>query len=769
MAKPTQIILVLIFTLFFLSYAFAGVVTVFNNNFNDGLIPAGWTQAGAGTSRYTNKYWETTDAPPELLYKQISITDKTIISLAVMQKRGLTIYSFIGSATGDPDTGGHSGHIPTGNGYAILCGAAGNSGLYRAVAGVDTKVIASASTCAGDTNFRADRNSDNGWTLYTNGTAEGWYNETAGAYDDFEYSQSYVDEGGGGNKIDDWNFIYDTGLDRNALTFNVYDENTNTLLSGVSVTLDGNTQTTGAGGQVIFDSNSMFTDANVSHTISIGKTNYLTRFYQADFNKRSNETINFVLLPSSLGSTVSFKFFETDLSTLLSNADIRVTHTALGKVVERLKTNANAEADFNLNVSDGNYVFNIKAEDGTQFVYSTVSLTIGKPKAEATGTTIDANWNVYLSGVGASNDVNLTVNSKVLAIYSETVNSYIATISSNNISPEYYPRSYQMRSFGNQALTLQPYLASTDDATQIKLVTSQDNGTEIKAYPYITIKIYKLVPIVGKALMEQVVTDIKGEALVYLGVGNTYEFQLFDSSNTQLDFDGDFEPTINVAGATIYFTIDTSGTGTSYVSQKYWAITWNPVSASITKLSTGTKAFGFTISNPDGADMNIVSIIKQNDTNFRVDYNISSATTFTVLHSAINWADINKGIVQQKVILIVDGNTYIFIQNYSINTAFGGYYNPIEGLKSGIRGDFGCSATGVCFPTLLIAVIICTGLVVFISLKTSMVGGQGSAAIFVIGLAGFTYLTWVPLELTLVVTIIIAAFIINDRGGRGEA
>lgn len=560
---------------------------------------------------------------------------------------------------------------------------------------------------------------------------------------------------------------FNTGKIYGDTNFYFYDEYSKTA---TSATIDFNgTSYTGTSFYLPSKQITNSSSTNVSRTFTITKTGYGTRYYSIDMNQYSNLDVNFLVLPDSNGSNIDFKFWETDQTTLLSNADVEIYHIAGDhNIVSRRKTNATGDANFFLNSGDGNYIFKITASDGTIFNYGTVSLTVYKPASESTGLIIDANWNVYVSGLGASSDTNLDDSSKVLAIYSETVEAYIVTVSSNHADPAYYSRSYEIRSTGNQPVLLQPYLVSTDDATQVKIVTSQDNGAQISPYPGLTIKIFKQIPGGGRELVEQVITDIKGEALSYLIVGGTYEFEIYDTGMNILSFGGDTTPTIKIASATIYITIDTSSFTNSFITQKYWSVAWNPTKTYFNKLTVGTQVFGFVISNPDASDMNITAYVTQNDTNFRHYNTTSSATTVTYNHAAINWTDINKGIVTQTVILRVDGNVYIFTQSYTIQTSFGGYYDPIEGLKSGIRTDFGCSTTGYCIPTLILAIIACTGLVVFLALKTKLIGGQGSAIIFVIGMGLFTYLTWVPIELTLVVTIIVAAFVINDRGGRGE-
>lgn len=509
---------------------------------------------------------------------------------------------------------------------------------------------------------------------------------------------------------------------------------------------------------------------NSTYTFTITKTGYGTRYYTTDMNKYTDLNVGFLMLPDTNGSNVQFKFYETDQTTILSNADILVRHTTKAyNTISKRKTNSSGEITFFLNTLDSGYTFHITASDEDTFDYNTVSLTISKPRSESTGLTIDANWGLVLGGLSASSDLNIDSTSSVLAIYSDTIRAYIITISSNSLDPIYYSRKYELFSTGNTAILLQPFLSTTDESTQIKLVTNQDDGADVKAYPGITIKIYKFLPALGRSLIEQVITDAKGEALVYLIVGDTYEFEVYDSSGNLIPFEGTLINDIKVTSADIYFTVNTSSGVITSLGQNYWYVTWDPTNTSVTKLTTGTKTFKHTVFNDSLDDLNIISYYTQNDVNLAWKNTISSLGEIEITMDSINWADLNIGNLEATIIIYKDQNYYVFKYHYVINKAFGGYYNPIiDGLQNGIRKDLSCPATGLCVPTLIIAWIVCVGMIIFLSLKTHLIGGQGAAGIFVAGTIFFTYLNWVPLELTLVVVVIVAAFIINDKGGRGE-
>ena len=79
------------------------------------------------------------------------------------------------------------------------------------------------------------------------------------------------------------------------------------------------------------------------------------------------------------------------------------------------------------------------------------------------------------------------------------------------------------------------------------------------------------------------------------------------------------------------------------------------------------------------------------------------------------------------------------------------------------RTDFACSTTGICFPLLVLALLLSIAMVVGIGVTAGRFGGQSSVIIFAIGLMVFTYLYWVPVELTAMVVLIGLGFMAMER------
>jgi hypothetical protein len=156
------------------------------------------------------------------------------------------------------------------------------------------------------------------------------------------------------------------------------------------------------------------------------------------------------------------------------------------------------------------------------------------------------------------------------------------------------------------------------------------------------------------------------------------------------------------------------------------------------------------------------SIITQNGVVISTQSGSSSDTTKTFTHT-VNWTDLENGKATSKITIIVGGNTYVFSQDYVINDAFGTNVNILDVASTGLRSDMTCNATGVCFPLLIVGLIASIAIAILASLMMGNLSGQSAGLLFVIPMILFTYLTWIPFELTVGIIIILLAFLINER------
>jgi hypothetical protein len=248
-----------------------------------------------------------------------------------------------------------------------------------------------------------------------------------------------------------------------------------------------------------------------------------------------------------------------------------------------------------------------------------------------------------------------------------------------------------------------------------------------------------------------------------LVAGDTYEFEVY-VDGTIIEFYGDTVQLIKVAGSQIVFTINVAQSGASTTDISGVKVSYTPITTGLTLQTSGTKTFTQTITNLNNDAMSASVWYYMNGVLIESDFVLGTSSDYT-FSADFNWLDLEKGDLNIVVSVTWDGNTYYYSKTYTIATPFGGYYDPIEGLRTGLRSDLACPATGICGPLLAIALILSTGIVVFASIKIGALGTQATAILFGVFLTIFTYLTWVPIELIIVTWVLIFAFIITDRRG----
>lgn len=567
------------------------------------------------------------------------------------------------------------------------------------------------------------------------------------------------------------------------IRFNIYDENTGTTLTGANIDYNGTPQTL----------NSYYYDHNLqgittgNYTFTFTKTGYGTRYYQVDLNQYSDFNKSIQLLSSSLGENINFRFFAPDQTTKINQQYIEVldyNSTVFGYSLGRLKTNTTGDINFFLNLNDANIHFllnnGVSCDGGTTTTcdYNTVILTVNKPKDEDTGIDINAAWSVSISGLASQSILNTTAATKTFALYSNTVDTYRLQVDSNSTSPVYTSRAFLLNYYGNPLTdTLQPYLLQTTYAVLTKIQTLQQDILGVTSLPGIVVKVYKNIPGQGNQLIQQIQTDGKGQGAVYLKSGDAYTFNLYQDG-ALLAFNQQTTIPINVITTTITFTIDATST-TPYVPQGRGVfIEWQPMDNSIKHLTTGTldinqylwKANGTSVTYTaalhvyiDGNELLIGGTLPK--------YTTSSSNT--IVYNNIPWSQLPVG----QIVLIMDinqsdGNTYAYSQIYNLystDTNISGTtytYDILNGLRYGIKEDLGYEANDICPPLLALSLLITFGSIAILTVKMGSFGGQGTVGMGLGFLTLFTFLNWVPLELTAIAFIVGGAFIINDANLR---
>ena len=546
--------------------------------------------------------------------------------------------------------------------------------------------------------------------------------------------------------------------------FNIYDENTGADLNGTQINFNGSDYVSGTH-IYDFDMNGITTG---QYTFTITKAGYCNRYYQADLNQFIDLNISFLMLPSTACTTTQFQFFAPDQTTILSNSFITVTNFAKSsKVAERLKTNALGIVNFDLNMASSSYGFHI--ESTTVYDYNAISVTVYNPRNEADSTLINATWNLEVQGVAVTNDYNITaLTNKTLMVYSNTYYNYLLRISSNSAAPVYFTRNYAIKLLGYpNGYTLQPYLISSTTGIQTPLQSL--NAYTFLPIPNVNVKIYRIMPGTGKTLVEEEVTDGSGNAVVSLVVNQNYIFDIYQDNALVLSTN---KTGPSAAGQTIYVYLGEIAAPTGDLNMSFINITFNPNLNSLHKTDNNliqTVTFSDTTS---GLIITSIVIIVTNDyANIYSQTFVNPTTPFT---NGIDYnyyaSTLNGG--------PYDSNSPLDVCVY-VNTNLGqiykcmpynspGVFNIQQMFSVNIRGLLTCSSDpNIPCPTLLL-------LALFISITVSVLlsigmgyTNMGSIGLFFMFLMGiFTYFTWVPAVLFVIMLVGVLAILFAEGGRR---
>jgi hypothetical protein len=545
------------------------------------------------------------------------------------------------------------------------------------------------------------------------------------------------------------------------IRFNIYDENTGTALKGVTIN-DGTTDYS-TGANYYYDFNLQGTTTQTK-TYTISKTGYSTRTYTLDQNQFLDLNINFALLPTELSQEINFKFFKPDEITAYANIYIETKKGTL--TLGRQKSNTLGEIKINLDQNATGITFDMNNGENT---YQAVLLTINRPKSETTLIDIPENWGYEISGLASYIDSNVSTNTKVFAIYSNTVRSYSIQISSASITPKYAPRKYDVQIIGDQnTYTLQPYLIDNEVSVTTTLYTI--NAYTNQAISDVTIKIYRNLPVTGRTLIEQTITDAKGQSIVYLILNQTYSFEI-SIGETIIRTE---TYTITATSSGIWFKIDPG-----YVFETkpalnnvlaYWTPGKNWLGESDANISTKIE-YQTAVSNT--RTVSSVRITCDNDGGELFQDNFSNPTVpftqtydFNLITKTINSVnfDGNYPITCLTRITLNDGNVIEATQTYVVRND-----SPQQNLGFNLRPVFGCTATNdpniPCPSMIFFALLATMMLTAGIMIESGFTQPEFAGILFFVGLGFFTFFTWIP-PFLYVVALVIALLVYVALGVR---
>jgi len=485
------------------------------------------------------------------------------------------------------------------------------------------------------------------------------------------------------------------------ISITTYNEETESTLTNVNMNFNGTNYTLNP-----------TQDINIQglttgeYTLTFSKTAYGTRYYQVDLNQYSVIDKNIMMLSNTDGRNIEFQVYKTDQTTKYSNTYIELYNNAINDwVAGKRKTDSDGYITFFVNPNDANYVMKIFGSDGT-IEYTSMVLSVEKPKDETTGTDVDGNWEMKVTGLAWQNYTGIT-DSQNIFIYANTSDKYGLTIVDENAA--YYSRKYYVGfTGGTTAETLQPYLVPIADAVSTTIYTL--SGYTQQPVGNIEIQIYKTISGVGRVLVEQVVTDAKGEALVSLVANDEYEFEIYNSENTLL---GIQVYAITSTSTTIYISVDDLSISNPTIGQGLVNVSFTP---SRSYLTGQDDSIDISISLTDydlGLTFTSATIWVTNtdvDGNSGNDVNLFEITI----------TDLTKSFDLDTALKTIDGNTYDdngqLIVYVKVLTSQGYYYTSHVYKAPGdfdwqraigydLRPTMGCSATNDPFvpcPTMLL-------------------------------------------------------------------
>ena len=524
----------------------------------------------------------------------------------------------------------------------------------------------------------------------------------------------------------------------------VYDENTATDLTGASVDYNGTPQV--LVGNVFNFNTILFYPA--TYTFTISKTGYGTRYYQVLIDGSTDLNINFMLLPSSLGTPLIYKLYNSTGDTALPNTYFEMRRPDKNNwSIGRLLTNATANVTMFTNVFDQNYSEIV----GDVNTYLMVNLSVLYPKNEDTLAQITNYWKITISGALSTLYQNLNA-TKNIYIIPNLITPYNLQI--KDMNTDYFARNYAESFAGNPlTATLQPYLISTSSGVQTNIKSL--NPSTLKVVPTINIKIYKQL-LGTKTLVEEVVTSDTGDASTTLTSNQTYYFDVYQNG-VFLSEQTITGPTLS--GTTIYIYVGGSGFTPPVNPASFLNVGCYPGNSKLNKFDTNLAQIillnnfgaGVAIQNiliyvtnhgSNGFDNNIYSKLITTSSNYTNSITVDP-NNFTLDGNVLQKYDSNGSMTIYITVTTNTGTSQYTCQvspysGFNIQTNFG--YN--------LRPFFGCPLTNdplVPCPTLLIAALF-VSLTISVLLSMSMgyasMNTIGFMFIFIMGI--FTYITWVP-------------------------
>ncbi len=522
---------------------------------------------------------------------------------------------------------------------------------------------------------------------------------------------------------------------------------------GLAVTIDGNNFSGDISAQGVL-ALSKQTLPTGRYTLLASATDMTERTFILDLNSELDIDLNLLLVDDSNASSASFTFFKPNDSDKFADANVTLQYFRLPTYWSgRITLDSDGIGSFFMNGADTNYAFDIQDGD-TNFLYIGTDVNVLPPKRADTGQDINSLFSVSVTGIAASNHNELS-KATVIHIYSDTTSPYSFTIDSN---ADFIETTLLVQPTGGDTnLTIQPFLNPVADVlgTTFRAVRKSDQ-TAIQG---VTIEIFQSIG-GGDEIVASGTTDIKGEFLAFLIVNQAYLLTITDVNGS---ISLDKEPYLQTSTTLIFIQLGSLGLDVIDVPRSISVLftpgfeSFNNSGLTFSQRFSSDRDFNtldvnyfnvIVTTSIAGADVNVFDVNLLKDVNW-----LGTATSFShsmTLGTDFEIADNNRFTIK----------TFIFFNDGTVSINAKSYYSRSTASWMDIaRGEFrlemGCPADDSACPTTIMLSILIS--IIFTALAVMRIGTlqnpRAGSILFMGFIALFTYLNWIPLILTAIMTI----------------
>ena len=395
-----------------------------------------------------------------------------------------------------------------------------------------------------------------------------------------------------------------------------------------------------------------------------------------------------------------------------------------------LVTNSNSLTDFN--TSDANFQ-----------IANDVNLTIYTPIDETTGEAIDTSTYSFIVKV-LNAALTTYSNNTDTNYFSIPISEAIIILIDTNVDAYYWGREYSFfYQTAQSSDTLQPYLAPLGSSVLTTIHTV--SMATLTAIPGMRIKIFKDLP-GGRTLINDSVTDGKGETAVAFVIADNYEIEVW--TNSVLLYTENYVATATTSNHYIYLPI---GGGVSYPTIPNISVRYLPALRERTSKDFNIQVI---IASNNGSISSARINLFNNGINIYdtgLDTLISSdGNTYTINVNDLAGFDTAYPLDANVTVWLIDGTTITSREDsWRVMFADAPEDSMMWLLTNGMRKDFGCSygtdqlLGTTCQPLFLISIFIIFFAIGGLALNQFR-NGTALAILAIIMTSFFVYITWIP-------------------------